>query len=430
MLRKIQSNIVLEIVFGFAGAILLGALLLMLPISVFPDKQLTFLTALFESTSAVCVTGLVVTDTATTFTAFGRTVLLLLIQAGGIGVAILGVTAAKLLKKQLDLRERGLIRNSWNIDSSDGITQMLTRVLRITFICEGIGAILSFPVFLREHDPIDAVFRSVFHSVSAFNNAGFDLSGNYASLTGYRNDIWMNFVTCSIIIVSGIGYLTILDIISGRSPRKYSLNTKIALTMTTVLLVGGTLLLKLTERCTWLEAFFQSVTARTAGFNTIDLGAMSTAGQFIMVLLMICGACPGSTGGGVKTTTVFVLFLFLYSASRNTQPEAFKRRITVETIRKALTVILFSVLVLIISTLLMCVFEPEYSFMALLFEVTSAVNTVGVTTGITYRLGTAARVVLIVSMFLGRLGPVTIATMWANPEQKSYTYSTEQLMIG
>ena len=430
MLRRIRSNIVLEIVLGFAGAILFGALLLMLPVSVFPGRQLDFLAALFESTSAVCVTGLVVTDTATTFTVFGRTVLILLIQAGGMGVAVLSVTAAMLLKKRIGLRERGLIRDSWNIDSSDGMSRMLVRVLRITFICEGAGALLSLPVFLREYAPVEAVFRSIFHSVSAFNNAGFDLSGGFASLTGYRSDVWMNLVTCAIIIVSGIGYLTILDIISGRPPRKYSLNSKIALTMTAVLLVGGTLLLKLTERCTWLEAFFQSVTARTAGFNTIDLGAMSTAGQFVMVLLMICGACPGSTGGGVKTTTVFVLILFLYSASRNTQPEAFRRRIPAEAIRKALTVLLFSVLVLVVSTLLMCIFEPEYSFMALLFEVTSAVNTVGVTTGITSGFGAAARIVLILTMFLGRLGPVTVATMWANPERKPYTYSEEQPMIG
>ena len=221
-----------------------------------------------------------------------------------------------------------------------------------------------------------------------------------------------------------------MDIVSGKHPKKYSLNTKIALTMTAFLLIGGTLMLKLTERCGWMDAFFQSVTARTAGFNTIDLGTMSTGGQFVMVLLMICGACPGSTGGGVKTTTIFVLGLFLVCASRNDRPEAFKRRIPTDAVRKALTVVMFSVLVLILSTLLLCIFEPEYSFMAILFEVTSAVNTVGVTTGITSEFGTAARIVLIVTMFLGRLGPVTVATMWANPSQKPFTYSEEQLLIG
>ncbi len=430
MKRKIHLSPGRLIALGFASVILLGALLLMLPFSTFEGKQLGFLEALFTSTSAVCVTGLVVVDTGTTFTVFGRAVIMLLIQTGGLGIAILGVVVTLTLRRGLSFRDRSLIKESWNIDSYSGIGKLLRTVLLMTVGIELAGAVLTMPVMLRSYPFAKALGFSLFHSISAFNNAGFDLFGGYQNLTAYSSDVWMNLVTAGLIIIAGVGYLTLIDVFTIRSPKKYSLQTKVALSVTAVLIVLGTLLLKLTDGYTWLEAFFQSVTARTAGFNTVDLGSMSQAGLFVMTLLMIVGASPGSTGGGTKTTTLFAILLAVKSYATNTQPEAFKRKLPNAVISRAFLVMTLSLMTLGLSTLLLCIFEPQYSFMQLLYEAASAVNTVGVTTGITPQLGTAARIVLIFTMYIGRLGTMTIATLWITRPDKTFSYSEESITVG
>ena len=271
---------------------------------------------------------------------------------------------------------------------------------------------------------------SLFHAVSSFNNAGFDLMGNYSSLMNYHDDVWMNLVTAAMIIIGGLGFVTMLDIGQKRSWKKFSLQTKVVLTVTAALLISGTVLLKLTDGYTWLEAFFQSVTARTAGFNTVALDRMSPAGRFVMVLLMLCGASPGSTGGGIKTTTVFTLALLLKAAVSNGRPEAFRRRLPPGAVYKAVTVAMTSILLMCVSTMLVTIFDPSHSFMSVLFEVTSAVNTVGVTTGITPHLSNASRVVLIVTMYFGRLGPISVAMLWGGDRKRDFTYTEEDIMIG
>ena len=418
------------IALGFAGLILLGALLLLLPVSTCKGIKLSFLEALFTSTSAVCVTGLIVVDTGTTFTVFGRIVLMLLIQTGGLGIAVIGIAITLVLGRGFSFKDRSLIKESWNLDSYGGLKRIFKTVLIMTFCIELAGAAATFPILLRSLPPLKAAGYSLFHSVSAFNNAGFDLFGNYQSLTAYSDDIAMNLVTAALIIVAGIGYLVLMEIFSGKKPKKYTLQTKAVLIMTAILLAGGTVLLKITDHYTWLASFFQSVTARTAGFNTVDLGTMSNAGMFVMILLMIVGASPGSTGGGTKTTTLFALLVAARAAATGGQAEAFKRKLPDSVIRRAFIVMLMSLLTLFTSTFLMCLFEPEYSFVAILFEVASAVNTVGVTTGITSEFGTAARIVLIMSMYIGRLGPLTVASIWVNKPDRAFSYSEESITVG
>ncbi len=430
MKRKSRLTPMQLIALGFAAAILLGALLLLLPFATYPGKHLNPLEALFTSTSAVCVTGLIVVDTGTTFTAFGKTVIALLIQLGGLGIAVAGIAVTIALGRGFSFKERSIIKESWNIDSYGGLKRIFRRVLQLTLVIELLGAAATFPILLRDYPPEKALPMSLFHSISAFNNAGFDLFGGYQSLTAYRGDAAMNLVTAALIVVAGVGYLTLMDVFSFRSPRRWSLQTKVSLFMTGSLLIAGTLLLKLTDGYNWLEAFFQSVTARTAGFNTVDLGAMSEAGLFVMVLLMIVGACPGSTGGGTKTTTWFAMFLAVREIATGLKPEAFRRRLPARVLHRAFAVVFVSLGVLCVSTFLISVLEPEYRLSQILFEVASAVNTVGVTTGITSRLGTASRVVLILTMYFGRLGPLSVASLWGSGTDRPFGYSEESITVG
>jgi trk system potassium uptake protein TrkH len=267
MIFKKQSPVRL-IALGFAAVILLGALVLMLPISVNDGVTVTFVDALFTSTSAVCVTGLIAVDTADTFTVFGRTIVALLIQIGGLGVTCVGVSLILATGKRIGLKERLLIRESWNIDSFKGVVKLVKDVLLLTLIFESVGAVLSFIVFSKDYSLLSALGISLFHSVAAFNNSGFDILGGLRNLIPYQSDIMLNLVTCGLIIFGGLGFLVILDILKNRSFKKLTLHSKVVITMTTSLLVGGTLLLKATEDITWLGAFFHSTSARTAGFST------------------------------------------------------------------------------------------------------------------------------------------------------------------
>ncbi|MBP9037614.1 MAG: H(+)-transporting ATPase, partial [Candidatus Cloacimonas sp.] len=267
MIFKKQSPVRL-IALGFAAVILLGALVLMLPISVNNGVTVTFVDALFTSTSAVCVTGLIVVDTADTFTVFGRTIVALLIQIGGLGVTCVGVSFILAAGKRIGLKERLLIKESWNIDSFKGVVKLLKDVLPLTLIFESVGAVLSFIVFSKDYPPLTALGISLFHSVAAFNNSGFDILGGLRNLIPYQSDVMLNLVTCGLIIFGGLGFLVILDIIKKRSFKKLTLHSKVVITMTVFLLAAGTLLLKATEDITWLGAFFHSTSARTAGFST------------------------------------------------------------------------------------------------------------------------------------------------------------------
>lgn len=428
LIKKIKPGRI--IVLGFLMVILLGTILLMLPISINEGENVSFIDALFTSTSAVCVTGLIAIDTADTFTVFGRTVVALLIQIGGLGVTSVGVGFIMLLKKKIGIKERTLIKESMNLDSLKGVVKLVKSILIMTLIFESIGVILSYIVFSKDYAPLDALGVSLFHSIAAFNNSGFDILGGLQNLIPYQNNVLLNLTTCGLIIFGGIGFLVIKEIIEVRSFKKFTLHTKIVLIMTGILLVVGTILLKLTEDISWLGAFFFSTSARTAGFSTYPLGNFTSAGLFVLIILMFIGASPGSTGGGIKTTTLFTLYKSIYSTSTNEHCIAFKRKIPLGVILKAFNVTILALFVICMGTFILCIFEPNYTFMQLLFEVTSAFGTVGLSTGITPDLSALSKFIISLIMFIGRLGPMTIATIWSFKEPSNACYSEETVIIG
>lgn len=418
------------IVLGFAAVILLGTIILLLPISTKEGIELSVLDAIFTSTSAVCVTGLVVTDTADSFSSFGQVVIALLIQIGGLGVTSVGAGFILLAGKKVSFRERMVVKEALNLDSVKGIVKILKSVLFLTLTFEGIGAILSYFVFSKDYPALKAIWVSVFHSIASFNNAGFDIIGGFQNLIPYRDNLLLNLTTSGLVIFGGLGFLVTKEILNRRSFRKYSLHTKVVLFMTGLLLVAGTILFKLTENISWLGAFFHSTSARTAGFNTYPIGTFTNAGLFVLIIFMFIGASPGSTGGGVKTTTIFALVKSAYSMATNKHCMAFKRRIPNGVIVKAFVITLLSMMLILTDTFLLCMLEPQYSFMQVLFEVVSSFGTVGLSTGITADLSFFSKVIIIITMFIGRLGPLTMATIWYYKPKSNISYSEESITIG
>ena len=418
------------ITLGFAFIILIGTFLLLLPISIRPGAEVSFVDALFTSTSAVCVTGLIAIDTADHFTLFGRTVVALLIQTGGLGVTSVGVGFILLAGKRVGMKGRLLVREALNMGSSKGIVRLLKAILLMTLCFELSGAALSFIVVVQDYPVGKAIEISLFHSIAAFNNAGFDILGGLQNLIPYQRNVLLNLTTAVLIFFGGIGFLVIQDLLKHRSLRKISLHSKVVLSTSLFLLAAGTVLLKCTEDISWLGAFFQSVSARTAGFSTYPIGGFTNAGLFVLILLMFIGASPGSTGGGIKTSTFFALMQSAKNTAVKRQSSAFHRKLPADTISKAFTVMFLSLIVVCTGTFLMCVLEPEYSFIQNLFEVTSAFGTVGLSTGITPELGAAGKLLLTAIMFIGRLGALTLMSMWVFRPTSNVRYTEESITIG
>ena len=415
---------------GFLAVILLGSFLLMLPCSVRPGVSLHYVDALFTSTSAVCVTGLIAVDTADTYTAFGQAVVAALIQIGGLGVTSVGVGFILAMGKRVNLKERLLIREAMNLESGRGLVSLVKNILKVTLVFELTGAVLSFLVFRRDYPPVHALGISLFHSIAAFNNSGFDILGGLKNLSGYRDNVLLNLTTAGLITFGGLGFLVIMDIVRKRSFKKLCLHSKAVITTSAILLVVGTVLIRMTEQITWLGAFFTSVSARTAGFSTFSLGNFTNAGLLTVTVLMFIGASPGSTGGGINTSTLFTLFHTIRGAATNGEPRAFHYQIPPEAFYKAAVVSTLSMLVVCAGSFAMCVLEPGLGFMDILFEITSAFGTVGLSTGITTGLGPAAKLLEIAVMYIGRLGPLTIASIWIYKPRTSVSYPKGTISIG
>ena len=431
MLAKIKNQPPGRLIaIGFALVILIGAFLLMLPISVRDDANVHFIDALFTSTSAVCVTGLISIDVADHFTFFGQVVVAALIQIGGLGVTSIGVGLILVARKNVGIKGRILVKEALNIDGIKGIVRLVKSVLLMTFCFELVGVILSFIVFVQDYPILKALWISIFHSIAAFNNSGFDILGGLRNLIPYQSNVLLNLTTCGLIIFGGLGFLVILDVLKKRDFRKLTLHSKEVLMTTVALLLGGTLLLKTTEDVSWLGAFFQSVSARTAGFSTYPIGEFTNAGLFTLIVLMFIGASPGSTGGGIKTSTFFVLLQHVRSLFTKQHIGAFHRSISFEMFSKACTITLLSMLLVCVGTFLLCVLEPKYSFVQLLFEEVSAFGTVGLSTGITPDLGVASKLVLIFTMFAGRVGAFTLLTIWIDRPLPNIRYTEESITIG
>lgn len=419
------------IALGFAATILIGSALLMLPVCVKPGVSLPYTDALYTSASAVCVTGLLTVDVGDTFTAVGQTIIAVLIQIGGLGVGAIGAGIMLATRRRMDLKSMNIVREAGNLDAGRGVTQFLSVLFRTTLVIELCGAMLSFPTFARHYPVGKAIGISLFHAIAAFNNSGFDILGGGRNLAPFRDDVLLNLVTCALIIFGGIGFLVIGEMRAKRFAwKRYSMHAKIVLSTSAVLTVGGALLLWLTEKFSPLAALFHSVSARTAGFSTVPLGNFSEAGLLVMIVLMFIGASPGSTGGGIKTTTFFTLLIGIRSAATNQSEKAFRYSLPKEAFRKAAVITLIGLLVVLVGTLLFMLAEPTVPLADALFEVVSAFGTVGLSTGITPALGLPAKLLSILLMYIGRLGPLTVATLWYFSHGERVRFPEGDLAIG
>ncbi len=425
------------IALGFAFVILIGSLLLMLPISIKDGVELRYIDALYTSTSAVCVTGLLAVDTGTVFTPIGQFFIAMLIQIGGLGVTSIGAGIILAMGKKINIKGRNLIREASNLDDGKATRRFILSVFLMTVSFEAAGALLYFIVFVKDYSFFTAIGYSLFHAIAAFNNSGFDnlgLSGEVYSninLIPYQDNILLNLTTCGLIFFGGIGFLVIKELIDKRFRwKKLTMHSRVVLSVSAFLIFGGTLLIKLTEEITWLGALFFSVSARTAGFSTFNLADFTTAGLLVLTVLMFIGASPGSTGGGIKTSTFFVLFEGIKGAATNRQEKAFSYSIPKDAFKKAAIITVLALSVVIAGTYLFAVFEPEIPLMDALFEITSAFGTVGLSTGITPSLGVPAKLLSILIMYIGRLGPLTVATLWYFNKGERAEYPEGNIAIG
>lgn len=406
------------IILGFAGVIFLGTVLLMLPISTSEQVLTPFHEALFTATSAVCVTGLVVKDTGSYWSQTGQTIILVLIQIGGLGVVTVAASVSLLSGKKISLMQRSTMQDAMSAPKVGGIVRLTRFILKGTFLIEAAGALLLLPVFFADYG-LKGIWLSVFHSVSAFCNAGFDILGTavhaFPSLTGYYGSPLINMVIMLLIIIGGIGFLTWDDIYTNKlNFKRYRMQSKIILMTTTCLILLPAVffftsdLKNLPMGKRLLAAVFQSVTTRTAGFNTINISEMSEASKAVMILLMLIGGSPGSTAGGMKTTTFMVLILNAIATFRSQENAgAFGRRLEYNVIKNAATIAMLYFSLFFCGGIAISVYEG-IPLLDCLYEAASAVGTVGLTLGITPGLHVFSQVVLIILMYLGRVGGLTL----------------------
>jgi trk system potassium uptake protein TrkH len=434
------------IILGFLGIILMGAALLMLPIATRGSGGASLLEALFTATSATCVTGLVVQDTALYWSPFGQLVILLLIQVGGMGVITLAITVAMVAGKKIGLKQRWVMQESIAAPQVGGIVRMTGFIIRAVLLIEGAGALLLAFSFCPTFGLLRGLWYAVFHSVSAFCNAGFDLMGvsqPFSSLTAYTSDPLINGTVMVLIVLGGIGFLTWDDLwVHRHHLQAYRLQSKLILVTTLLLLVGAFLFLFLYEfnQNTWQglslgervqAAMFQAVTPRTAGFNTVDIARMSEPSLLFLIVLMLTGGSPGSTAGGYKTTTLAVLLLSAWAViSRKAHTQCFGRRLPDDTLRRAVTIFLLYLVCFLTGGMLICCIDGV-ALMKAMFEAASAIGTVGLSLGITSGLSSPSQLILIFLMYLGRVGSLTLIFALASHEHLSAAkFPQERLIIG
>lgn len=444
--RKKRLTSFQVITIGFLSVILAGSILLMLPVSSKSGHATSFLDALFTATSATCVTGLVVHDTVTYWSGFGQLIILLLIQTGGMGVVTIAVALTAISGRKIGLMQRSTMQEAIAAPSVGGVVKLTGFIFRSTLLIELTGALLMLPVFWKECDGLQGIWYAIFHSISAFCNAGFDLMGNrepFSSLTGYVANGWINTIIMGLIIIGGIGFLTWEDVrYKGIHFRKYRMQSKVILVMTAVLIIFPFFLFYFGEfgRTVWNDlskgekiwgALFQTVTPRTAGFNTVDLTLFTEAGKTVMILLMLIGGSPGSTAGGMKTTTAAVLFMTLFAVFRKKEDtECFGRRIEEGTVKYAATVLLMYLTFFLTGGIIISYVE-QLPMLTCLFETASAIGTVGLTLGITPHLGILSRLILILLMFLGRVGGLTLVFAALSNKQRNVSrLPKERITVG
>lgn len=431
------------IAFMFLVLILLGAFLLMLPISASDGQSTNFIDCLFTSTSATCVTGLVIFNTGLHWSLFGKVVILLLIQIGGLGLMTIITMAFIFFKKQITLREKLLFIKSTGESSILDVKQLIKSIFLGTFLFEFIGAALLSIRFCRDFGIKAGIFSSIFHAISAFCNAGFDIMGDKSSsLISYDNDYLVNITIMALIIIGGLGFLVWNDVSRSRfNVRKFKLHTKIVIFTTLGLIITGAALMyifeyyysfaNLAKGPKVLAAFFQAISPRTAGFNTVNQANLSESGSLLTMVLMFIGGSPGSTAGGIKTTTFFILLINTIFCAKNQQNiNICKKRISNVIINQAVAITFIYLLAVILSTIIICAIEP-FPLKKIIFEVISAIGTVGLSMGITPYLCSASKIILIMLMYAGRLGGLTLALVIAEKrEKKLLIRPTERILVG
>lgn len=439
-------------VWSFAVVILVGTVLLTLPISSEAHRFTNPVTALFTATSATCVTGLVVEDTASYWSLFGEIVILLLIQIGGLGYMTVATFFLIFSNRKITLRQRFILKEGLNVYRLTGIVSFARTLFFTVLFFEGFGALVLFLRFLKDFSPLKAMWMGIFHSISAFCNAGFSITGGFKSLTGYVNDLTVNITMMILIVCGGIGFYVLVEIFNAlrarfknEERRKFSLHTRIVLKATFTLIIIGTVLIMLFEwnnpetlgalnlRGKILSSFFQAITPRTAGFNTIDIASLHQTTLLEMICLMFIGGSPGGTAGGVKTTTFTIILALLIHAYRERIPITITgRTIKLKTIRRALFIAGFAILVILISTMVILWNQgDEFTLSQVLFEVVSAFGTVGLSTGITANLSILSRIVIIATMFIGRVGPLSfILSITTRSKVAVPAYPEEEVAVG
>ena len=443
--REKRMSAAQVIAIGFFIIIAVGTILLMLPISSRSGEWTNPLSAMFTAASATCVTGLVVVDTYQYWNVFGQIVILGMIQIGGLGFITFGVIFSMFMRKRIGLASRSLIQESVSSMQLSGVVKLVRKIVKVTAITEIIGAVLLAVRFIPRMGLLEGIYNSIFHSVSAFCNAGFDLMGRYeaySSLTGYSGDIVVNVTIMALIIMGGLGFIVWEDLYHKKwNFKKYTLHTKIVISASLLLIVGGALLFGIFERNNLmsemnplevtLTSLFASVTTRTAGYNTIDLGAMTQASKILTSVLMFIGGSPGSTAGGIKTTSMVVIIVYIWSNLRNASGcNIFGRRIGDDNIKKASMVIGLNLVMAVTATLLISAVQAV-PLDDLMLEVFSAIGTVGLSTGLTRQLTVFSQLVIIFLMYCGRIGSVTFTiSLAARKKVMPVQYPVEKINVG
>ena len=441
---------------SFAIIIFIGAILLNMPIASNNGQSVGFINALFTATSATAVTGLVVVDTGTHWTAFGKIVIISLIQIGGLGIMTFSTLLALLIGRKITLKERLVIQESFNQFELEGMVRLTKNIIIATLAFELTGALFFATVFIPQFGWGNGIAYGFWHAISSFNNAGFDLMGSYtgqfSSFTSYVNNPIININTMMLIIIGGLGFSVWIDCfraIKKRSLSELSLHSKVVLTMTVGLIFLGAVFIFLMEinnpatikKLPWsgkiLASFFQSVSPRTAGFNTLDMGSLTTATNFLIIIFMFIGGSPGSTAGGIKTGTAGILLFTVLSIVKGREStEIYKRRLPKYLVYRAVSVALISFLLVVFSTMILSIAEAPYNdtdFMTLLFEAVSAFGTVGLSLNYTSNLTSAGRIIIILSMFAGRVGPLSLVLALARNANKNkghIKYPEDRIMVG
>lgn len=437
--RKLSPFAVVAI--SFFSIIIVGMFLLKLPISTKAVEALSWVDALFLSASAVCVTGLsTIPSIADTLSVFGVVVLAVLIQIGGLGIVTIAIYVLVVLGIRIGVTERYVIKEALNQNGLAGMIRLVRSIVITALVVQTFGVILNLFVFIQDYSFFKALGHSVFHAISSFNNAGFDILGS-SSLQSYSNNILLNISTITLIIIGGIGFIVIRDILEKKSWKHLTIYSKIVLKTTLILIVVGTIAIKLMENnnVNWLQALFQSVTTRTAGFSTVNISMFSYTTLVVIMIFMFIGASPNSTGGGIKTTTVFVMFRSITSFLTGKSLITHKRKIEDQNKNKAFVLVTLAFSVTIFVFLIVSLIESnnpnhEMGFIEVLFETISAFGTVGLSLGLTPYLMPSSKVILSILMFIGRIGPITIFGImnknWAHPETTHINYVTERVLVG